>query len=183
LQQEFSKADDVGIAFIYFDHKQTITPEEIIGGLVKHLVQRKANLSKELTDLYSEHTKRETRPTYLEFTKILEAEARGFSKVFVVIDALDECPVQHDTRTKILKELSRLPTVGLLITGRPHVDTVVRSSFGDVGELQIRARDEDIDEYTKERIHLSENLKHRCLRDQNLEESIRRTVVRMAGGM
>jgi len=183
LYQEFSDDEDIGIAFVYSDHARTVTPDDIIRSLVKHLVQRKANRSKELNELYSQHTERDTRPTYLELAKFLETESREFSKVFVVCDALDECPVQHDTRTKILKEFSRLTTVRVLITGRPHVAAVVQSRFGDVSELQIRARDEDIDKYTEERIHLNENLHHHCLRDQNGEETIRKTVISKAGGM
>jgi hypothetical protein len=84
--------------------------------------------------------------------------------------------------TKILKELRRLPAVRLMATGRPHV-TSIMSSLGHISELRIRARDEDIDEYVKERIHLNENLSHHCLKDQSLEETIRKTVVTKAGGM
>ena len=178
-----SNVDDIGIAFVYFDHARTVTAEDIIGSLVKHLVNRRGNPSKDLTDLCSQHTKRGTRPTYLELSKILETEARQFSKVFVVIDALDECPVQNDTRTKILKELSKLSTVRVMMTGRPHVTAVMLSSFGEVGEVQIRARDEDIDKYTEERLHLNENLHRHCLRSEGLEETIRQTVVSKAGGM
>jgi hypothetical protein len=182
LYQEFSKVDDIRIAFVYFDHKRTITPEEVIGSLLNHLLYRKANLSKELTELYSEHMERGTRPTYIELAKILETESRSVSQVFIVFDALDECPVKDDTRTKILEELRRLPNVRLMVTGRPHVTAIV-SRLGDISELQIRARDEDINKYARERIHLNENLNRHCLRDQNLKETIRKTVASKAGGM
>jgi methionine synthase II (cobalamin-independent) len=127
LQQEFSKANDVGIAFVYFDYKSTITLDDIIGSLLKHLVHRNAHISKELTDLYLEHMKRGTHLTYMELAKILEAESRNVSQVFVVFDALDECTIQDDTHTKILEELRRLPTVRLMITGRPHVTAICKS--------------------------------------------------------
>jgi len=183
LHQEFSNVDDVGIAFVYFDHARTVTAEDILGSLVKQLVHRRGNPSKGLTDLYSQHRERRTRPTYLELAKLLETEVREFSKVFVVIDALDECPVQNDTRTKILKEVSKLSTVRVMMTGRPHVTAVMLSSFGEACDVPIRARDEDIDKYTKERIHLNENLSRHCLRSEGLEETIRQTVVSKAGGM
>ena len=183
LDREFSNVDDIGIAFVYFDDARTVTAEDIIGSLVKHLVHRRGNPSQDLTDLYSQHTERRTHPTYLELSMILETEAREFSKVFVVIDALDECPVRNDTRTKILTELSKLSTVRVMITGRPHVTAVVLSSLGEVCQVQIRARDEDIDKYTEERIHLNENLSRHCLRSEGLEETIRQTVVSKAGGM
>ena len=160
-----------------------MTAEDIIGSLVKQLLHRRGNPSKGLTDLYSQHTERKTRPTYLELAKLLEAEVREFSKVFVVIDALDECPVQNDTRTKILKEVSKLSTVRVMMTGRPHVTAVMLSSFGEACDVPIRARDEDIDKYTEERIHLNENLSRHCLRSEGLEETIRQTVVSKAGGM
>ena len=134
LDQKFANTADIGIAFAYFDHGRTVTPEDIIGSLVKHLVQRKTNLSNELADLYSQHAGMKTRPTYLELAKILETESSAFTKVFVVFDALDECPC-----TKILGELAKLPSVRVLLTGRPHVATVVVSSLGDgISEVRIR---------------------------------------------
>jgi len=128
------------------------------------------------------HTKRGTRPTYMELTKILEAETRSLSQVFVVFDAFDECPAQADTRTKILQELRSLPKLRLMATGRPYVGTIV-SRLGDLSELEIRARGEDIDKYVEQRIHFNENLSRHCLKDQKLEEEIRKTIVDKAAGM
>jgi hypothetical protein len=115
LLQEFSKADDIGIAFIYFDHKRTITPDEIVGSVIKHLMHRNTNPSKELINLYSEHMERSTRPTYTELTKILEIESRSVSQVFIVFDALDECPVQYDTRTKIVRYWYKSAVLGISV--------------------------------------------------------------------
>jgi len=47
----------------------------------------------------------------------------------------------------------------------------------------IRARDQDIDTYVEQRIHLNEKLSHHCLNDGKLEEQIRRKVVEKAAGM
>jgi len=41
LEQEFLHSNEVGIAFIYFDYKTKITLDDIIGSLLKHLVQQK----------------------------------------------------------------------------------------------------------------------------------------------
>jgi hypothetical protein len=182
LWQNFSEADDIAIAFIYFNHKISITPVEVIGSLFKHLMQRKENLSKELNELYSTHTKRGTRPTFPELTHILEIESRTISKFFVVFDALDECTEQDNARTKILMEFQRLPNVRLMVTGRPDViDTVSR--LGDISELEIRARDEDISKYFKGQIHLKNNLSYHCRNDPGLEEKIKEKVVEKAKGM
>jgi hypothetical protein len=61
--------------------------------------------------------------------------------------------------------------------------SAVVSRLRDISELQIRARDEDIDKYVEERIHLNENLTHHCRKSGSLEEKIRKTVVTKAAGM
>ena len=125
------------------------------------------------------HTERGTRPKYMELTWILESKIRSLSRVFVVFDAFDECPAEEDTRIRILLELRSLPKLKVMATGRPHVRPIVLR-LGDISELEIRARDKDIDE---QRIHFNENLSPHCLKDQKLEEKIRKTVVEKAAGM
>jgi len=184
LRRKSSEVSNICFAFVYFSHTRTITPVEIMGSLLKHLVYRNGSLSlsKELRDLYSEHMRNSTRPTFTEFAKVLEAESREIPSLFVVFDALDECAQQDDTRTKILNELRRLPTVRLLITGRADVAGVM-SILGDVSELEICARDEDIDKYIEGEVDRKENLINNCKNDEDLKKTIREIIVMKARGM
>jgi hypothetical protein len=59
-----------------------------------------------------------------EYSSLLQTEVRRFPKVFIVIDALDECPESNGTRASFLAEIRKLqPNIHLLVTSR-HILTM-----------------------------------------------------------
>ena len=111
---------------------------------------------------------------------------RRLSKVFVIIDALDECQETDGTRKSLLSEIKKLrlePNLHLLITARPHVDTTITYYFHDRVSLEIRASDEDIKNYLQDRIEEENKLKSHVNKDRNLQETIISTIVDKAKGM
>lgn len=183
LQRKFLSSDDIGIACIYFNHKENISPPDILGSLLKHLVQRKTTISKEIRDLYQKHLARETRPTFTELSEILQRECRNLSTFYVVVDALDECPDDGNTRAKMFSELQKLrPILRLLVTGRPHITTFTLK-FEDAVRLDIRASDSDIEKYIEGQIEIEEKLEKYVKRNEDLRKTIRDTIVSKAKGM
>lgn len=89
------------------------------------------------------------RPTSGELSSLLQAEARNFSKLFIVIDALDECPSVDDMTSKFLLELQKT-SPHLLVTSRPHLKSVIEQFLPNAIRLEIRAHDEDIKRYLDE---------------------------------
>jgi hypothetical protein len=120
--------------------------------------------------MYHAHVHNGTRPSLEEFAKLLNSEAQWFSKVFVVIDALDECTENNNTRDVLLREMKkRLPRLQLLVTLRPHV-TNIPTNF-ETRTLEIYAKDEDIRIYLESKITTLRRLKlyietHPALRDE-----------------
>jgi hypothetical protein len=84
--------------------------------------------------------------------------------LFIVIDALDECPTGADTRDKMLSVLQQVPTVHLLITSRLHMD--VTSDFDAVRQVNLYAHKQDMRVY---RIEAEKNLKRYV--DDDLKET------------
>jgi hypothetical protein len=71
--------------------------------------KQKHGLSEEIRDLYLKHEKRETNQLNLrEVSSILEKEVSRFSKIYVVLDALDESSTYDDATATILAELRKL---------------------------------------------------------------------------
>ena len=110
----------------------------------------------------------------------MQSEISHFSKVFIIVDALDECP--EGTRKHFLTEVRRLlPNVRLLITSRYIRD--IENEFKDAACLEIRASDEDIKSYLETRIEGQLPLARYTKVNHPLRNDILNTIVEKASGM
>ncbi|KAJ7339812.1 hypothetical protein DFH08DRAFT_633212, partial [Mycena albidolilacea] len=82
---------NLGIACIYLNHKETevLTVSNLLSGLWRQLVFGK-DLSSEVKELYKQHTEKGTRPSLDTIHLALCAAITQFSKVYIVVDAVDE---------------------------------------------------------------------------------------------
>lgn len=88
----------------------------------------------------------------------MRQEIRRFSKVWLVVDALDECPAnaKENTRGYFLGVIRNLPaTVSLLVTSREREFT--RYDLDPVHEVEIELHEEDLESYVRAQIR-----RHSC---------------------
>jgi hypothetical protein len=183
LEQYFER-DDVAIAYIYCSYKEQEdqTAVNLIASLLQQLVQRNHVISNDIMSLYHYHKQKQTRPTAGKWSKLLESEVRRLSKVFIVIDALDECPESNGTRDNFLAEIRKLqPITHLLVTSR-HIPTIERE-FEKAARVEIRASDEDVRRYLERRIESGGRLVRLLKADPALQATIANTIVENAKGM
>ncbi|OHE96458.1 pfs domain-containing protein [Colletotrichum orchidophilum] len=107
--------------------------------------------------------------------------ARLYSRLFVVVDALDEC--DSSSLKTLLQEVFRLQkhqSANIFVTSRPVPDIIQLPEF-DLGvALAIRATDNDLRRYVEGRIpDMQEFVKKR----RDLQEEIKNGVIRIARGM
>ena len=119
-----------------------------------------------------------TRPSLDEISDLLVSESREFSKWFMVVDALDECPVGTNTKDKVLSVLRTLPTLHLLVMSRPHVD--LNSDF-KVVRLDIRADNHDMGVFIQGKIE--EDRKLRRYVDKHFKQIVIDKIVKKSDGM
>ena len=145
LQKTFDGAEDVALACVYFNYTETVTTAAIVPNLLKQLLERSPTLSQETRELYKEcYEKREAPASINEIFQLLHIEMSRISSFFIVLDALDECTNEANTRAKIILELEKIPNVRLMITGRKDVEDIVLSKFTDSTILRILAADDDM---------------------------------------
>ena len=146
---------------------------------MKQLLQAQEGLpiSKGLEDLYKKYFD-EARPAFDQYSELLQFETRKHAKVFSVIDALDECT--DGNREKLLRALQTLRVnVNFLFTSREHIN--IKKEFPNAKELQVYARDADLQIYIKDRIR--GRLALHCMDDTTLQTEIVDTVARTTKGM
>jgi hypothetical protein len=182
LRKQFG--NETGIAAIYCNYKdiEVQTPANLFASLWMQLVESHP-ISDDVKMLHKKHIDRSTRPSLSEILQVLRSEIDDYSgsKVFIIVDALDECPEDNKIRGTILTELQALQsTVHLMVTSRPHVTVELDPPCLIV---DIRASDGDVLHYVDGRISCDQQLARHLKRRAALREDLRKTVVHNAQGM
>lgn len=133
----------------------------------------------EIKALYKRHNDRQTRPTLQQFLESLQSVVGTFSKVFVVVDALDECPDQ--TRAELLIALRYLTGLNLLVTSR-NIPAIAQAFHG-ARHLEVRASDHDVEKYIEGRIPRAGFLNIHLGKDATLKEEILKAITGNIDGM
>lgn len=169
-----SQRQNASVACLFCNYRDRAdqSAETFMANLLKQVIQDQPNLSEDVKRIYLCH--RPKRPTFAETAEAFRNEIKRFSKVFVIIDALDETTDNDDIRTLLLSELESLP-IHLLVTSR-H-DTIIERRFDHAQCLEIRATDGDVQTYVKARIATEKILLRHIERNPSLEERILKTVV------
>ncbi|KAJ7111000.1 ankyrin repeat-containing domain protein [Mycena epipterygia] len=155
-----SQNTKTAVACMYLNHKEIEmqTPANLLASLWKQLVVGKP-MPPAVHKLYEDHHERRTRPSLDEVLKILRSAIGEYSKVYLIVDALDEYP--EAPRLKLLEYLSMTmtmtaPTVNLMLTSRPHI--ALDPFFPGRRALDINATEKDIRQYVDVHIRKSPRL-------------------------
>lgn len=133
--------------------------------------------------VHKAHAERGTRPSWREYLKLLQEEVGCYSRIFLVIDALDECREVDGTRNTLLTELENLQRgLQLLVTSRPHISDIERV-FRNSVNLEIRAQNEDVRKYLDGRLEREVRLKNHIEQDPALRDEIIRAIIAKVDGM
>ncbi|KAL3429693.1 hypothetical protein BDV09DRAFT_200369 [Aspergillus tetrazonus] len=166
------------------DAKQQ-TAENFISGITRQFLptQGRKMAPSKVASSYDTHTTHQTRPGLAECCELLGAviDSLRLTRVFTVIDALDECS-ERVGRTVVhaLESLKPLPA-HLLVTSRsePRVERLC----GSWPRREIIAQEQDIETYLDAHIEDEGELAYVVQDDPNLRETVIKTIVQRSQGM
>ncbi|KAJ7173218.1 ankyrin repeat-containing domain protein [Mycena filopes] len=167
-------------ACIYLNHKETKvqTPANLLASIWRQLVLGGRDIS-EVKTLYQKHSEKQTTPSLAEIVHIVHIEI-GSSKVYIVLDAVDEYP--EDLRQILLPALAAMgPTCSLMITSRPHITP--SPAFQNIKFLEIHANMDDIQAYVNMEIKNSPHLSKYVQKTPALMEEIHTRISDRVDGM
>jgi hypothetical protein len=100
--------------------------EQLIVNLVKQLLSNKIPLPSAVMDIYAQHKKHRSQPLLSDLEDMFYTSAALYKDgVFVIVDALDQCQMSGNVRSKFIIALLRLQSkesnVNLLATSRPFL--------------------------------------------------------------
>ena len=174
----------VAVAYLYcnFRRRDEQKPADLLASLIKQLVPGLPNMPATVQSLYEYHNSRQTHPSFQEISRELRPFIGAYSKCFIVVDALDECPTTDCGRQTFLAELLDLRAksgVNIFATSR-HIPQIEQEFMGVSTNLEIRASDNDVRRYLKG--HMM-RLPSFVLRSVSLQEEIEVEIVKAVKGM
>ncbi|KAI9773772.1 MAG: hypothetical protein M1839_002005 [Geoglossum umbratile] len=184
LSTKFENDTSIGIAFLYcnFQRQQEQKLEDLLTSLLKQLVQQRPSIPKNVKSLYERHKEKRTRPSIDEILKGLDFVVRSYSKVFIIIDALDEYQASVDDRCRFLHSIFNLQAhahVNIFTTSRFILE--IEQQFEKCKRIEIRAQHGDILRYLNRRI--PQLLRSKISEYHDLQDLIRKEVVKAVDGM
>ncbi|KIM30727.1 hypothetical protein M408DRAFT_269568, partial [Serendipita vermifera MAFF 305830] len=177
LRKEF--INKVGVAVVYCNYKEREiqTPANLLSSIVRQFYDG-IPLSENIKSLHRKHIERKTRPTIAEISDLINTEMERFSKIFVIVDALDECSEENQCRAFFFKQLRALQSLAhLMITSRPEINPTA-----EFMRLEIAANKADLARYVDERISTSSRLNNLLLEAED-RKALKNAVVDNADGM
>lgn len=168
------------MAYYYFDFRDARKQDRygFLSSLLSQLSAKSDSCSNVLSQLYSNHAGGTGKPTTSVLTKCMTdmLNLPGQGPIYIIIDALDECPDVSGTpspREEVLELLEvlvglNLSNLHLCVASRPEID--IRKALEPLEPLQISLHDEvgqkdDIIKYIKSVVH--SNRKMRGWRDED----------------
>jgi Cdc6-like AAA superfamily ATPase len=183
LNTRFQNDKSISVAYLYcnFRRQDEQKAEGLLASLLKQLTQGQSSLPDSVKSLYDSHKDKRTRPSFDEISRTLQSVAAMYSRVFIIVDALDECQVSDGCRMRFLSDIFNLQTkcqASLFATSRfiPEIS----EKFRDCMQLEIRASNQDVQRYLDG--HMSQLLG--CvLRSPELQDEIKAEIIKAVDGM
>ena len=178
-----SNAGSAFLAYFYFDFKDTGKQDSraLLSSLLVQLSNQSEQFCDVLLGLYLEHKEGSQKPNFASLLRCLKdmLTIAGPVPIYLVMDALDECPNDSgipSSREKVLKLVKELvelryPNLRLCITSRPEFD--IRTTLMPLATQEISIHDEsgqkqDIDDYVTSVVRSDNKMKKWRDNDKNM---------------
>jgi Cdc6-like AAA superfamily ATPase len=184
LYAKFQNDASVGLAYIYcnFRRQQEQKPNDLLASLLKQLVQEQPFIPENVKSLYERHKDKRTRPSLDEISKALHSIVAGYSRVFIIVDALDECQGSNEGRKRFLAELFDLQarTGASLLTTSRFIPEIVKEFEERSVQLEVCASDDDLQRYLDG--HMTK-LPSFVSRNADLQNEVKIAIINAVDGM
>ena len=150
LTTRFSDDKTVGVAYLYcnFRRHEEQRIEFLLASILRQISQIQRPIPEPVKSLYDKHSRLGTFPSASDISQTISLALGPFSRIFILLDALDECSASNGTRNHLLEAVFKLQqtfSVNLFATSRFIQD--ITSQFANNPTLEIRAQSEDIKAY------------------------------------
>ncbi|KAI9771508.1 MAG: hypothetical protein M1840_002128 [Geoglossum simile] len=112
LTTRFQNHSNIRIVYLYcnFRRRDEQKTDNLLASLLKQRSQERPSLPDSVKSLYDRHKAKQTRPSFDDISRALQSVTAVYSRVFIIVDALDECQTSDSCWQEFLSELFNLQT-------------------------------------------------------------------------
>ena len=180
--------ESIAVAYFFCDYKSRETQqiEVILGSLAAQIALQNPRAFEQLEEYYDELHQKGDLENPVETDRliaVIQEMASQFGKLYIVVDALDECGVETYNIAEALKELvDGAKSINLAVCSREEED--IREVLADdFGRIEIEAHTEDLELYVGAEMSQRKNLKDLYIKNPQLNADIRYSLISRAQGM
>lgn len=191
LRARYEHDDSVIVVYFYcsFQRQAEQTARNILSVLVRQMFQERHDVPPEVKALYEKHCYRRTSPSVDELEQVFRLLVQGYRKVFILMDAMDECMGDQGDCIELLDRVFNVQRskygTKLLVTTRwlPYII----EHFGSCPQLEVKAHQEDIGRYLDRNITRLAVKPHLKIKVDNnmvtIEDAVKARIIDAADGM
>ncbi|KAI1105307.1 ankyrin [Jackrogersella minutella] len=186
LREKVRESETSSLAFVYCDYRQRQDQKAtiLLGNIWAQLFRRRGPTPTEIEQLFGEMLARlDFTPTKTQMINLIRDELTNgnLKRIYIVVDALDECSDENERNGFIDSLHSLQPVANVLVTSRTtHLDN---GGLSDVRAVRFTPTNEDMSAYIHARIRESKKISGYVERKPELVDDIRRIVIDRANGM
>lgn len=183
LMCRFNDDNKIAIAFIYcnFRRQDSQSLDKLLSSLLRQLCSHLSFVPDLVRKLFDKHEFNSTRPSKADLEGTLRTILDSFEKIFIVIDAFDECQSSDGNRSSLPDTIfgfQREANVNFFATSR-HLPEI-EDKFKGMPCLEIAATSDDLTTYMQENMS---KLPEFVRQSESLQDEILDHVIQASQGM
>jgi NACHT domain len=182
LSTRFQNDSSIVVAYLYCNFKEQDKQEaqDLLANLLKQLAEGKSPLPKSVQALHDQCRAKKTRPSIDDIATALQSVVAEYSRVFILVDGLDECRAQGNCRETLLSRIFGLQKHGVNFFATSRDMSQITKKFQQSPSLDIRADEQDLRRYVESRIS---DLPSFVRDDPDLQEKVKVEIVKAVDGV
>lgn len=183
LRLKFQDQDDTIVTHLYCNFRHRQKTEHMLAGLAKQLLSDPSRPPENLEKLRKQCQDERRQPRLGEAADLIRSSMPLYARVFVIVDALDECVETDGNQEHLLSQLLQLQSqckFRLFATSRPIPRIQARFQDPNIAKLEIRATEHDIRMYVEANLS---RLPSFVSKDGLLQEEIKKSILSSTDGM
>ncbi len=182
LLTRFQNDSSIIVAYLYcnFKKQDEQDAQNLLANLLKQLTEGKSSLPESVRALHNQCRANKTRPSIDDISTALQSVIAEYSRVFILVDALDECRAQGGCRDTLLSKIFGLQKHGVNFFATSRVMSEITEKFKQSPSLDILADEQDLRSYVDGRIS---DLPSFVQRKLDLQEEVKMEIVRAVDGV